>query len=133
MIEKLYHASAGDSEVSQMYGPFKTAEEAETEAYRLGWRWVFIEATMTDEFGTVLDVQQRFYQLSRPVVATNMRVATPEETRKMLGYPEPLSDEEIDFFALYEKQMSRPVGRLDEIEETFGRIKHEVRRRLNGK
>lgn len=92
MIDRYYMVCAGNDEHGAMYGPYKTAEEAESQAQRLGLDWVMVVGK--DEYGTTLT--KRFYQPGLPAVAHDMKVAVVK----------PLSDDESKFFEEYEKQMA---------------------------
>src|ERR1700675_3668001 len=102
MIEKLFMACDADNERSAQYGPFKTAEEAETAAIRLGFDWVGVFTHVVDEFGTVMDTKPtRFYQ---PEGIRQDRTPSDIEAIRRMVLPAPLSDDEVKFFAQYEEQ-----------------------------
>ena len=103
MIEtkREFYAYEKPDEKAEHYGPFATAEEAETVIWRLGWECVLVVRREVDEFGTVLGVQQRFYSPEAPVATevTFEAAAVPTVPIK------PLSEDEVRFFTEYERQM----------------------------
>jgi hypothetical protein len=103
MIEKLFMACADGVEGAEQYGPFNTAEEAETQTLRLGWDWVCVTTHTVDEFGTVMDVKTRFY---RPEGVRQERAPSDVEAIRRMVLPSPLTEDEVKFFAQYEEQMS---------------------------
>src|SRR5271157_4716356 len=104
MIEKLFMACESDDEKAAQYGPFKTAEEAETQTLRLGWDWVGIFTHVVDEFGTVMDTKPtRFYQ---PEGIRLERSAQDVEAIRRMLVPAAMNEDEKKFFAEYEEQMS---------------------------
>ena len=112
--ERLFWASQGDSDVSVNFGPFGTAEEAESHARRLGWRWVSVWNRKSDEFGTVLDLSKRYYEVPDLGWSGLNRVPEVDELRnKLVSAKEAagayLNPDETKFFAEYEKQMSAPT------------------------
>jgi hypothetical protein len=123
MTEKYFWASEADNDEAEQYGPFNTAEEAETQALRLGWEWVAIHTV--DEFGTFLDTPSRFYQPEG--LRMERKPADVEAIRRMV-LPAPMTEDEVKFFAAYEKQMSAPASKLGEIHDTFSRIKRQLRK-----
>ena len=112
-VKKIFKACMGTSSVSEQFGPFETAEEAEMHARRLGWNWVLAETRTLDEFGTILDVKQRYYSIR----ASMARQMTPELAQEILdltegarrqimaNLPKPMNPDEKRFFAEYEQQM----------------------------
>jgi|SRR5271156_4712543 len=99
MTERGFYAYETADEKAEHYGPFASAEEAETVIGKLGWEAVLVVRREVDEFGTVMGVQSRWYQ---PGSVINGR-------HGMKGKPEipvtPLSEDEIKFFAEYERDM----------------------------
>jgi hypothetical protein len=105
--ERLYMAVDTDDEKGAMFGPFKTAGEAEEQSRRLGWAWVLVYVN-TVENGKVVDVKTRFYQIdSWPDWAEDP--TSVESIRKKLVPVEipPLSDADKKFFASLEVQMEK--------------------------
>ena len=110
--ERLFWSAMGDSEVSATFGPFATAEEAESHSRRLGWRWVSVWNRKSDEFGTVLDLTKRFYEVTDHGFGLH-QTEVDELRNKMVpakeaagAYGSPLNEDETAFFASYEKQLS---------------------------
>jgi uncharacterized protein YktA (UPF0223 family) len=102
--EKLFWATMGDSDVSARFGPFATPEEAEAETRRLGWRYVLVAARTTDEFGTVLDMKERYYEPTN-----DLHDAIDSWRGKLVKAKEaivPMNSDEEKFFEEYEKQLS---------------------------
>jgi len=119
-------ACAAKDEQAEQSGPFKTAEEAEAQARKLGWSWVLVYTHALDDYGTITDVTKRFYQPTVPL-------RTPEELAALRHNlrtpdPRPLNHEEILFFATYEIQMlPEPAPRVDRT-----KFKADIKRRING-
>jgi hypothetical protein len=131
MIEKLFMACENDTEFGAQYGPFKTAEEAETQTLRLGWDWVCVTTHTVDEFGTIMDVSSRFYQ---PEGIRQERAPSDIEAIRRMILPTPLNEDEVKFFAAYEEQMANvPVEEIKQVDwrkdSRMGAIFH----RLKGK
>jgi hypothetical protein len=110
VIERVFMASETNNEQGRKWGPFNNAAEAEIEATKLGWGWVVVYANSVDERGTILDVQRRYYQPARHQLRTPKQI---EELRRFLSTPDvkPLTGEEADFFAEYERQMEAVSGK----------------------
>ena len=114
--EKLFWAAMGDSEVSQTFGPFGTAEDAESNARRMGWRYVSVWTRRVDEFNTVLDLKKRVYEVP-DLNGFGLHDSEVDELRNKLvpakeaagAYGSPLSEDEAKFFAGYEEQMATPT------------------------
>lgn len=106
--ERLYHACAGNSPVSQKFGPFATAEEAESHAARLGWGWVLVEATTTE--GGKTEVNRRYYRPDKPWDAA---AAATESHFAPEGFAPP-SEEEVVFLAEYERQLTSKCAECGE-------------------
>jgi hypothetical protein len=114
--EKLFWAAQGDSEVSTTFGPFGSAEEAESHTRRLGWRWVSVWNRKSDEFGTVLDLTKRFYEVNDLNTFGQHETEVDSYRDKLIAakqaagaYGSPLNEDEAKFFAAYEEQMSTPT------------------------
>ena len=114
--ERLFWASQGDSDVSVNFGPFSTAEEAESHTRRLGWRWVSVWNRKSDEFGTVLDLTKRYYEVTDHSFFGKHETEVDELRNKLVSakeaagaYSIPLNEDETKFFASYEKQLSEPT------------------------
>lgn len=127
-IERIFMACAAHDENAEQNGPFTTAAGAESAARGLGWDWVLVY-THTMNSGKVTNVEKRFYQPFRSQIGTNpCSEITPQTGRMPLSYRtgqssssssssedlkrrlstpdvKPMSDEEITFFARYERQM----------------------------
>lgn len=111
--ERLFWSAMGDSDVSPTFGPFDSAEEAETNSRRLGWRWVSVWARKVDEFNTVLDLKKRFYEVPDFNTFGQHQTEVDELRSKMVpakeaagAYGSPLNEDEARFFAGYEKQLA---------------------------
>ena len=114
MIEKLFMACDADNERGAQYGPFKTAEKAETEMIRLGFDWICVYTHTVDEFGTVMDVKTRFYQ---PNVVRQDRAPGDIEAIRRMVLPAPMNEDEKKFFAGYEEQMANvPVEDIPKVD-----------------
>lgn len=112
--ERLFWAAMGDSDVSQTFGPFGTAEEAETHSRRLGWGYCAVWTRRVDEFNTVLDLKKRYWELSDIGAAgtTAQDLSDVDALRnKLVAAREfvPLTEDEEKFFAGYEEQMATPT------------------------
>jgi RNA polymerase-binding transcription factor DksA len=119
--ERLFWASMGDSDVSQTFGPFSTAEEAESNSRRLGWRYVAVWTRQVDEFDTVLELRKRVYELeqfdqAKYLLSRNRHLPQDlDELRsKLISAREAegaykLKEDEAKFFEAYEKQMQAPT------------------------
>ena len=112
--ERLFWASQGDSDVSVNFGPFGTAEEAEAHARRLDWRWVSVWNRKSDEFGTVLELTKRYYEVPDHSFFGNFGVDGYRDklvkAKEAAGaYSTPLNEDEAKFFAEYETQMGIPT------------------------
>jgi hypothetical protein len=119
--EKLFWASMGDSEVSEVFGPFGSAEEAESNTRRLGWRYVAVWTRKVDEFNTVLELKKRVYELdkfdeAKYLLSRNRHLPQDldELRNKLVSAKEAagayvLNDDEAKFFAGYEQQMATPT------------------------
>jgi hypothetical protein len=119
--DRYFWASMGDSDVSTNFGPFDTAEEAESHTRRLGWRWVLVVNRTTDEFGTVLEDKRRYYELekfdqAKYLLSRNRFLPQDldELRNKLVSAKEAagayvLNDDEAKFFAGYEQQMATPT------------------------
>ena len=110
---------------------------------KLGWEWVFVRTDIIDnESKTVLDTKKRFYQPHHyqppqtghtPTYASmsssgSLSVgysssSSAEELRRELSTPDvrPLTEEEVAFFARYEKQMREFVVNGGERRSAFWR------------
>ena len=117
MTERGFLAYASNIEKADHYGLFSSAEEAEIAAKNLGWEWVLVIRREVADSGEIISETKRFYQPGS-VQHTTVK---------------PLSESETDFFAVYERQMSTPVTKLDELDITFGRLKRQARKIANGK
>jgi hypothetical protein len=114
--ERLFWAAMGDSEVSQNFGPFGSAEEAESNTRRLGWRYVCVWTRKVDEFNTVLDLKKRVYEVP-DLNEFGLHQTEVEKLRSKMvpakeaagAYGSPLNEDEAKFFASYEEQMSTPT------------------------
>lgn len=102
MTERVFMVYETENEAAEHYGRFETAEEAETVATRLGWRWVLVVRREVDKFGTVMDHTKRFYQ---PESVRMERKPGDVEALRRLVVPAPLSGSEARFFEEYERQM----------------------------
>jgi hypothetical protein len=111
MIEKIFMASETNDEQGRKFGPFGSAPEAELQAAKLGWGWVVVY-TNAVENGKVVDVTKRYYQPAKfpaphrtpkELAALRHNLRTPD--------PKPLTGEETDFFAEYERQMEAASGK----------------------
>lgn len=114
--ERLFWSYAGDSEVSASFGPFDSAEEAESHSRRLGWRWVSVWNRKVDEFGTVLELTKRFYEVTdhsgfglHETEVDSYRDKLVKAKEAAGAYSKPLNEDEEKFFAGYEKQLSEPT------------------------
>jgi len=107
VIERLYMAVDTNDEKGAMFGPFKSAEEAEEQSRRLGWLWVLIY-THTVENGKVVEVQTRFYQLDNfnPLEHDPTSVEAIRNKLVPVEVP-PLSDADKKFFESLEEQMEK--------------------------
>lgn len=104
MIEKMFMACSTNHETEgAMYGPFKTAGEAEKYAQQLGWTWVLVYTHTLDEYGHVIDVKTRFFQ---PDVREARMPGDIEAIRRMVVHVPPLTNDDIKFFERYETQMT---------------------------
>jgi len=95
-----FYAYETNDEKAEHYGPFATADEAEAVVAKLGWACVLVVRRDVDEFGTVTNVQSRFYEPG-PVVATDMK-CVPVSVVAVI----PLTEDEMKFFEEYERQMT---------------------------
>jgi len=108
VIERLYMAVDTNDEKGAMFGPFKSAEEAEEQSRRLGWLWVLIYVH-TVENGKVVDVQTRFYQLDNFNPLEDDPTSVEAIRKKLVPAVEvpPLSDADKKFFESLEEQMEK--------------------------
>jgi len=116
VTERGFLAYESNDEKTDHYGIFSTAEEAETVASKLGWEWVLVIRREVADSGEVTSETKRFYQ--------------PGSVQPKV---KPLNEDEVKFFDVYEKQMSTPVTELDELDITFGRLKRQARKIVDGK
>jgi hypothetical protein len=113
-VERYFMVCEDNTENSAQFGPYKTAEEAESEAARLGWIWILVYTHTVDEYGHIIDVKTRWYQ--RDVVLDNLRNKLAPKQSDSTGLRatmktravevKPMSKEEAEFFAEYEKQIT---------------------------
>jgi hypothetical protein len=103
VIERFFMAADTDNEFGAQYGPFSTAEEAEREMCRLGWKWLLVYTHRLDCAGQIMEVTSRFFQ---PDVREKRTPGDVEHLRRMLvtDVP-PLTNDDIKFFSQYEEQM----------------------------
>ena len=109
MIKKFFMACEEGGDDGEHYGPFDTAQEAETQAMRLGWEWVGVYADDGDQVVAV-----RFYQLGG---TGQDRKAGDVAALHRMAVPAAMNEDEIRFFAEYEEQMAsvpvQDVKRVD--------------------
>jgi hypothetical protein len=106
--ERLYMACESANERAAQFGPFRTAQEAEEQSRRIGWKWILIYVHELDDNGRLLEVKTRFYQLDADSEAHRVDPTDIDEIRKKFAIDTnvtPMNNDEEKFFVDYEDQM----------------------------